>query len=142
MYKRPGAAMKVGNALISGASRIGLSPAGAQRLTVRGRSSGELRTVPVNPLELDGDTYLVAPRGTTHWARNLRAAGEGELSLGRKTKRFTFEEIPDADKPPLLRAYLDRWGWQTKDYFEADADSSDERLREIAPDHPVFRLSF
>ncbi len=47
------------------------------QLTVRGRHSGEPRTVPVAVLEHEGDRYLIAPRGRTHWVRNLRAAGEG-----------------------------------------------------------------
>jgi deazaflavin-dependent oxidoreductase (nitroreductase family) len=122
--------------------RLGFSPRGAQMLTVRGRKTGEPRTVPVNPLELDGATFLVAPRGNTNWARNLRAAGEGELRLGRTRRRFRFEELPDAEKLPLLREYLSRWEPETKAQFETGADASEERLREIAPLHPVFKLDF
>jgi deazaflavin-dependent oxidoreductase (nitroreductase family) len=134
---------KIANAVMMGATRLGLSPAGAQTLAVRGRKSGEMRTIPVNPVQgLEGRDYLVAPRGTTQWARNLRAAGEGELRLGRKARRFRAEEIPDSEKLPVLRAYLDRWAGQTKQLFEADGDASDDRLREIAPLHPIFRISF
>ncbi len=58
-------------------------------LAVRGRSSGEWRTVPVNVLELDGARYLVAPRGDTQWVRNLRAAGTGELRIKGRTEAFS-----------------------------------------------------
>ncbi len=41
--------------------------------------------------------------------RNLRASGEGRLLLGRRSETFTAVELDDADKAPLLRAYLKRW---------------------------------
>src|SRR5437899_357366 len=86
-------------------------------LAVRGRRSGQWRSVPVNLLEMDGTTYLVAPRGETEWVRNLRAAGAGELRRRGKAAAFTATELPDADKQPLLHAYLDRWGGQVKPYM-------------------------
>jgi deazaflavin-dependent oxidoreductase (nitroreductase family) len=116
--------------------------AGAQTLSVRGRKSGEMRTTPVNPFELDGQTYLLAPRGTTQWARNLRAAGEGELRSGRKVRRFRATEVEDSAKLPLLRLYVDRWAWEVKGFLEVDPDAGDDELREIAPRHPAFRLTF
>jgi len=121
---------------------LGFSPRGGQLLTVRGRKSGEPRTTPVNPLELDDGTYLVAPRGTTNWARNLRAAGEGELRVGRRHRRFGYTEVADAEKPPLLRAYLERWEPETKSQFEFGKDVDDETLRQAAPRHPIFKLEF
>lgn len=70
--------------------KVGLVPT----LAVRGRRSGEWRTVPVNMLELDGQRYLVAPRGDTHWARNLRASGRGELRTRRGAEEFDAVEVP------------------------------------------------
>ena len=61
---------------------------------------------PVNVLSHAGQRYLVAPRGQTQWVRNLRAAGGGELRVGRKVERFTATELPDERKPEVLRAYL------------------------------------
>jgi deazaflavin-dependent oxidoreductase (nitroreductase family) len=123
-------------------ARIGLPVAGAQSLSVRGRKSGEIRTTPVNPFELDGHTYLLAPRGTTQWARNLRAAGEGELRSGSKVRRFRATEVEDAEKLPLLRLYVDKWAWEVKGFLEVDPDAGDDELRETAPRHPAFRLTF
>ena len=143
IYRRPGWFVStVFNRLIKGANRLGVSPAGAQTLAVRGRKSGEIRTNPVNPFEIDGRTYLLAPRGTTQWVRNLRAAGVGEIREGRRARRFRAAEVADADKLPLLRLYLDRWALEAKDFLEVEADAPDERLREIAPRHPAFVLSF
>jgi deazaflavin-dependent oxidoreductase (nitroreductase family) len=123
-------------------TRLGLGLAGSRVLTVRGRTTGEPRRTVVNLLAVDGERHLVAPRGTTQWVRNLRAAGEGSLSVGRRTERFTAVELADDDKGPVLRAYLDRWGWEVGQFFEGvTKDSTDEDLARIAPGFPVFRLS-
>lgn len=141
-YKQPGwFTTNVFNRLVAAASRLGISLAGSRRLTVRGRRTGEPRTTPVNPLELDGATYLVAPRGHTQWVRNLRAAGgEGELHHGRRTTPFRAEEVPDSQKLPILKSYLDKWAWEVGAFFELDKDPSDAEIQRIAPDHPVFRI--
>lgn len=111
-------------------------------LYVRGRTSGEWRTTPVNPLTLDGTRYLVAPRGTTQWVRNLRAdEGRGELHAGRRIEPFAAAEIADDDKPEILRAYLRRWAWEVGVFFDGvDAKAPNEKLREIAPGYRVFRI--
>jgi hypothetical protein len=96
----------------------------------------------VNLLEHQANRYLVAPRGTTQWVRNLRTAGEGELRLGRRVEPFRATEIADADKPDILRTYLRRWRAEVGVFFEGvDANASDEELLRIAPNHPVFRIS-
>jgi deazaflavin-dependent oxidoreductase (nitroreductase family) len=107
--------------------KLGLVPT----LAIRGRKTGQWRTVPVNLLQLDGAWYLVAPRGETDWVRNLRAAGTGELRRGSRAKPFRAFEVPDDQKPPVIDAYLARWGYQVKDPFR--------RLPNPA-DHPVFRI--
>ena len=123
-------------------TRTGISVWGSRILAVRGRKSGEWRTTPVNLLEHEANRYLVAPRGTTQWVRNLRAAGEGELRLGRRVEPFRATEIADADKPDILRTYLRRWRAEMGVFFEGvDANASDEELLRIAPNHPVFRIS-
>ena len=130
------------NPLVAGLHKLGISVQGSQQLAVRGRKSGEMRTNPVNPFELDGQTYLLAPRGTTQWVRNLRVAGEGELRRGRKTRRFQATEVPDSEKLPLMRLYMDKWSWEVKGFLGIDADASDAEIERILPDHPAFRLSF
>jgi len=130
------------NPLVKGLHRLGIGVQGSQTLAVRGRKSGDVRTNPVNPFELDGRTYLLSPRGNTQWARNLRAAGEGELRTGRKAQRFTATEVPAGQRLPMLRLYMDKWAWEVKGFMGIDADASDEELRRIAPDHPVFEIHF
>jgi deazaflavin-dependent oxidoreductase (nitroreductase family) len=130
------------NGAVAGLTRIGVSVYGSRVLVVRGRTSGQPRSVPVNVLTYDGARYLVAPRGTTQWVRNLRAAGGGDLKLGRRREAFTAVEVADADKPDILRFYLKRWAWEVGAFFDGvDAKASDDDLRRIAPDHPVFRIT-
>ena len=142
-YKRPGFSTRVFNRIIGWANRLGLRPAGAETLAIRGRKSGEWRTNPVNPFEIDGHTYLLSPRGTTEWVRNLRAAGgRGELRAGSTVRQFRARELPDSEKLPLLRLYLDKWAWEVKSLMGIDAKASDETLREVAPRHPAFEITF
>src|SRR5436190_5442437 len=129
------------NRAVAGLTRLGISVWGSRILEVRGRKSGEPRRTPVNMLTLDGATYLVAPRGHTQWVRNLRVAGQGDLLLGRGRRHFVASEVPDAEKEPVLRAYLERWKWEVGQFFDGvSADSPTEELQRIAPDHPVFRI--
>jgi deazaflavin-dependent oxidoreductase (nitroreductase family) len=123
-------------------TRVGISVWGSRILRVRGRKSGEWRSNPVNLLTFEGKRYLVSPRGHTQWVRNIRVTGGGELALGSKVQAFTAVEIPDAEKAPIMRAYLKRFGFEVGMFFKGvRADSPEEDLVRIAPDHPVFRLS-
>ena len=129
------------NPLIAGLTRMGLSMRGSRILAVRGRKSGEWRTTPVNLLHLEDQRYLVAPRGDTQWSRNIRVAGGGELRLGSKREAFTVTELPDAEKPPVLRAYLKLWSMETGKWFDGVThESPDADVLRIAADHPVFRV--
>lgn len=140
-YVKPGSTTRVFNRTVAGLTRLGLSVWGSRILAVRGRTSGEWRTTPVNPLTLEGQRYLVAPRGQTQWVRNLRVAGGGELRLGHRTEQFTATELLDQDKPPVLRAYLRRWKAEIGVFFQGvGPDAPDARLAEIAPGYPVFRI--
>jgi deazaflavin-dependent oxidoreductase (nitroreductase family) len=143
-FQRPGwFTVNVFNRLVAALTRLGISVYGSRVLEVKGRKSGEWRSTPVNLLRLEGVDYLVAPRGHTQWVKNLRATPEGRLRVGRRTQPFTAVELGDDEKPPLLRAYLKKWKFEVGAFFGGvGPDSSDEELRRIAPDHPVFRLTY
>lgn len=141
-YIEPSRTTRVFNTAVAGLTRLGISVWGSRVLAVRGRTSGEWRTTPVNPLTYQGKRYLVAPRGQAQWVRNLRAAGEGELRVGHRVERFTATELADEDKPAVLRAYLKRWKMEIGVFFDGvGPDAPDSRLRQIAPGYPVFRIS-
>ena len=140
-YVKPKSATSFFNDVVARLSRMGVSVYGSRILAVRGRTSGEWRTTPVNPITLDGVRYLVAPRGNTQWVRNIRAARGGELRIGRKAEPFAATEVADDDKPAILRAYLKRWKWEVGVFFNGvDANAPEEKLREIAPGYPVFHI--
>ena len=141
-YQRPGwFTSHVFNPGVAVLTRLGVSVAGSRILEVRGRKTGEPRRTPVNPLTLDGTRYLVAPRGHTQWVRNLRVQGEGRLLHGRRAEAFTASELADDEKPPILRAYLERWKWESGQFFGGVGPAAtDDELRRIAPDHPIFRI--
>src|SRR3954468_18820121 len=107
-FKRPGwFPQNVFNRIVARLTRLGLSIAGSRVLEVQGRKSGEPRRTPVNPLTFEDGRYLVAPRGHVQWVRNLRASGSGRLLVGRRAEDFSAVELPDEEKPDLLRAYLE-----------------------------------
>ena len=140
-YVQPGRATRIFNSVVAFCTRMGIAVWGSRQLYVRGRSSGELRQTPVNLLTFEGERYLVAPRGVTQWVRNLRAAGEGELRLGRRSEKFTPAELTDEQKPVVLRAYLKRWKFEVGVFFDGvGPDSSDDELLAIATGYPVFRI--
>ena len=141
-YVQPKATTYFFNETVARLTRMGISVYGSRVLAVKGRKTGEWRTTPVNPLSLaDGERYLVAPSGNTQWVRNLRAIGTGELRVGRRTEPFTATEVADDDKPAILRAYLKRWKFEVGVFFDGvDAKAPEEKLREIAPGYPIFRI--
>ncbi|OCB59753.1 hypothetical protein A5677_14705 [Mycobacterium malmoense] len=141
-YQEPCRAARAANALIRWLAELGVSIAGTHALRVRGRTSGKMRAVVVNLLTVDGTDYLVSPRGNTQWARNVRAAGVVETGPRWRRRHARASEVADADKPELLRRYLDRWYWQVKDYVSGlTPQSTEDQFRAVAPTIPVFALT-
>jgi deazaflavin-dependent oxidoreductase (nitroreductase family) len=142
-YRKPGhVTNRVFNPLVAFLTRRGLSIWGSRVLEVRGRTTGETRRTPVNLLTIDDHQYLVSPRGEGQWVRNVRAA-EGRLAtvVGSRREEWVARELADADKVPVLRAYLRRWKAEVGVFFDGtSADSTDDELAAIAPRHPVFAL--
>jgi deazaflavin-dependent oxidoreductase (nitroreductase family) len=143
-YREPGWFTKnVFNRIVAGLTEAGVSVWGSRILRVRGRTSGEWRSNPVNLLTTGERTYLVAARGQTQWVRNLRVANSGELRVGKRTQPFAAVELQDDEKAAILRAYLKRWKMEVGVFFDGVSDkSSDAELARIAPNHPVFEVTF
>src|SRR3954468_17422482 len=141
-YRAPGwFTRNVFNRAVAFLTRHGVSIVGSRVLAVRGRTSGEWRTTPVNLLTHNGRRYLVSPRGEGQWVRNLRAAGTGELRVGGRAEAFRGRELTDDEKVPVLRAYLARWKAEVGVFFDGvGPDSGDDELRAIAPRHPAFEV--
>ena len=104
---------------------------GGPTLTVRGRRSGRPIRTPVPTLEFEGARYLVSGGGETHWVRNLRAAGRGELRRGREHEPFRAVEVGGAEHDRVVAAYREHMGWRAREFFATLPDPAD---------HPVFRV--
>jgi deazaflavin-dependent oxidoreductase (nitroreductase family) len=123
-YLRPSRFLRPLNRLVGG---LGMKPV----LATRGRKTGEWRTLPVNVLERDGARYLVSTRGDAFWVRNLRNDPSAELRRRGKAEAVRAVLVPEAERPALIAAYLERWKGEAGTYFEQLPDPAD---------HPVFRL--
>jgi deazaflavin-dependent oxidoreductase (nitroreductase family) len=110
-------------------------------LEVRGRKTGRLHSTPVDVLEHAGRRYLVAPRGHTQWARNARASGSVTLRRGRLVRRCALRELGDAEKPEVLKAYLDEFRSRVQRFFAVPAGSPAEAFAPLAARHPAFEIT-
>lgn len=141
-YDEPNRAARAANAVIRWLAEAGISVAGTRAIRVRGRKTGKSHGVVVNILTADGVDYLVSPRGNTQWARNLRAVGTLEVGSRWHRRQSRATEVDDADKPELLKRYLDRWYWEVKGHMAGLTPTSGEQeLRVAAPSIPVFALA-
>src|SRR5215469_3740021 len=109
-------------------------------LQVRGRKSGKLYSTPIDLLELDGKRFLVAPRGRTQWVRNAEAAGEITLKRRSFRQNFRLRTLSDAEKPAVLKAYLDVFRREVQRYFPVPAGSPPEAFLPLLEKYPAFEL--
>ena len=107
-------------------------------LTVRGRKSGQPRTVPLVIIERNGKRYVGSPYGIVDWVRNLRAAGEAILTRGRRAETVTANELTPGEAALVLRADIKRNPFAR--YYGVTADSSLEEFERAAASHPLFVL--
>ncbi|HEX2464041.1 MAG TPA: nitroreductase family deazaflavin-dependent oxidoreductase [Thermoanaerobaculia bacterium] len=128
------------NRLIDVLANRGLGPAYTYRLEVVGRKSGRLYSTPVNLMRRNGRPYLVAPRGWTEWVKNALAAGKVRVCRGRSVQEFAVRLVPPAERPPILKDYLERYRGAVQRYFEVPAGSPVEAFKAIVEDYPVLEL--
>ena len=128
------------NRLMGRALRLGFAPGYMRLLEVRGRKSGRTFTTPVNVLDFNGRRWLVAARGETAWARNARASGHVVLRRGSSSESLMVRELADADKPEVIKAFLDRFKSQVQRFFEVPAGSPPDAFLATASRTPVFEL--
>jgi deazaflavin-dependent oxidoreductase (nitroreductase family) len=119
---------------------LGLAPADYNLLEVKGRKSGRVYSNPVSLVPLHGVRFLVAPRGRTQWVRNVEASNEVILKRGSSRRRFRLRALADADKPPVLLAYLEKYRSVVQRYFPVPAGAPAHAFAEIAARYPVFEL--
>ena len=108
-------------------------PSIVSKLSVEGRRTGRIQTVPVAVLDHEGERYLVSYRGESDWARNLRASGRGRLLQQGRTEEISVAEVPLGERPALLEEYSARFG---------KLPTVGKVLSELPDpaDHPIFRI--
>jgi deazaflavin-dependent oxidoreductase (nitroreductase family) len=139
-FETPSVVERIFNRVFGTLVGLGLGLPHNYQLQVRGRKSGRLYSTPVDVLERGGRLFLVAPRGETQWVRNARASGSVALRKGFRRRTFRLRPVADADKPTLLKAYLDRFKMTVQRYFTVPAGSPTEAFAAVAANHPVFEL--
>jgi hypothetical protein len=139
-YLSPGAVDRLFGRALALLVRIGLIGGHFYVLEVRGRKSRRIISLPVDPLDLDGQRYLVCARGNSHWVRNARAAGEVALVRALRRRRYAVYELAVDMRPPVLKAYLDRYAGEVQRFFPVAKGSSVEAFVPLAPRYPVFAL--
>jgi len=140
VFREPSGVEKIFNRAFGFLVGLGLGFSYNYLLQVRGRKSGKLYSTPIDLLELNGKSYLVAPRGRTQWVRNAEAAGEVTLKKGRTRRKFRLAPVADAAKPQILKAYLDTFKREVQRYFPIPAGSPAESFVAIAQSYPAFEL--
>lgn len=118
----------------------GIAPGYLVTLDVVGRRSHRTISFPLVMAVVDGDRYLVSMLGSeVAWVRNLQAAGgRAQLRHGR-TEQVRLEEIPAAERAPVLKAYLKR-APGARPHVPVDKDAPLEAFEAVAAQIPVFRI--
>jgi deazaflavin-dependent oxidoreductase (nitroreductase family) len=140
VFREPTAVEKVFNQVFGFLVGIGIRFPHKYLLQVRGRKSGKIYSTPINLLEFKDKRFLVAPRGRTQWVRNAEAAGEVTLKTGRVQPKFRLRPVAEAEKPEILKAYLDGFKSEVQRYFAVDAGSPAEAFTGVTASYPVFEL--
>ena len=139
-YFRPGAVDRIFAQTLAFLVWIGLIRGHFYVLEVRGRKTGKTISLPVDPLDLDGKRYLICARGNSNWVRNARVAGEVVLARAMRRHRYAVRELPASERPPVLKAYLDRFASEVQRFFPVPKGSAVEAFNDLAPRYPVFEL--
>jgi glyoxylase-like metal-dependent hydrolase (beta-lactamase superfamily II) len=127
----------------------GVGPRYVVVLEVPGRRSGVIRRTTLVRVAVGGEHFLVSLAGESEWVRNVRAAG-GRAVVGRRERHaVSLVEVPPAERPAVIRAYLLRAGRRAAStaaareahyYFGLSSDPSAEELRRAVEHYPVFRI--
>jgi deazaflavin-dependent oxidoreductase (nitroreductase family) len=139
-FEKPGLLARLLNSAVGMLVRMGMGPAHMRVLEVRGRKSGRTVSLPVDLLDLGGALYLVAPRGRTQWVRNAEAQGRVTLRRGKSRAGYRLRPLTDSEKPPILKAYLDRFRREVQSFFPVPAGSPTTAFAPLVDRYPAFEL--
>ena len=134
--------MRIGTTILTAMLGAGLPLGPLVLLSVRGRKSGKIYTIPVALVERDGIRWLVAAFGVVNWVSNLRAAGGAQLMRGRHTEAIGVVELEARDAAPVLKQFLQSFQMVPfiPPYFDVTPKSPLADFEREAVHHPVFRI--
>ena len=137
---RPNALARVLNRATAAVNGWGIAPNYMITLEVVGRRSGRPISFPLVMVVANGRRYLVSMLGAdVAWVRNLRAADGRALLRHGRTERVRLEEVPVAERGPVLIAYVKR-APGARPHLGVDKNVSPEQLQAMAARIPVFRV--
>jgi deazaflavin-dependent oxidoreductase (nitroreductase family) len=139
-FRKPSALEALFNRAFGFLVGLGVGPAYMQLLQVRGRKTGRVYSSPVNLVQFNSKPYLVAPRGRTQWVRNAETSGEIVLKRGNTSRKYRLQPLSDAEKPEILKLYLENYKSAVQRYFPVPAGSPTAAFAPIASNYPVFAL--
>lgn len=134
--------LRVASTTISTLLRLGLPVGPSALLSVRGRTSGKIYTIPIALVENSGTRFLVAAFGEVNWVRNLRVTGSAHLTRRRRTEAIGAVELEAREAAPILKQFLRESQRVSfiKPYFHVTPQSSLADFEQEALYHPVFRI--
>ncbi|WP_370333012.1 nitroreductase family deazaflavin-dependent oxidoreductase [Mycolicibacterium hippocampi] len=97
--------LKPMNKVLMAAMRTGLMKDGPLVLTVTGRKSGQPRSTPITPFEVEGKRYVVGGFPGADWVRNAQANPDAVLVRGRVREPVRMVELTAEQSRPLLRQF-------------------------------------
>jgi deazaflavin-dependent oxidoreductase (nitroreductase family) len=139
-FQRPTVIERIFNRVFGWIVNTGIGFRDSYVLEVVGRKSGKVYATPVYMMLIDNRTFLICPRGRSQWVINAEASGKVWLKKGNDRLQYEIRAVPEADKPELLRDYLDRFKLTVQRYFPVPAGSSVSAFVPIAARYPVFQL--
>ena len=134
--------LRVVSTILTTLIRLGLPVGPSALLSVRGRTSGKIYTIPIALVEYNSTSFLVAAFGEVNWVRNIRAAGQAHLTRRRRTEAIGVVELEAREAAPILKQFLRESQRVSfiKPYFRVTLHSSLSDFEQEALHHPVFRI--
>ncbi len=140
--------VRLSNPLANALLRVGMPMGPNTLVTIRGRTTGQPRSMPLSVMEMDGRRWIIGAYGDVNWTRNLRAAGEAEIQVGGRNVRVRATELGPAAAQRFftgtLPGYVGRFSLAgrvfAKVFFRLAAPDIISDPRGAATAHPVFEL--
>jgi deazaflavin-dependent oxidoreductase (nitroreductase family) len=122
-------------------SGLGLPPKIQAALEVRGRTSGQVRTLPVVIATVEGERYLVSMLGAqSDWVKNVEAAhGRAVMRQGARYP-VRLELVPRDQRAPILKEYV-RIAHSGRRHFPLPPGAPLAEFEAIAGRYPVYRIN-